>query len=576
MKLMPMQLGPINTAVANASNTHSNNSGLSTPVDRLPFFSSDLIWRYPPFNFPLSGTTANHTSSSTGPMSELRQHLPSSIASDPRIWNREDVISFLRWCESEFDLPNFDMELFQMNGKALCLLTKQDLGQRCPGAGDLLYNILQLMIRESYCLPSSPVTPHFPLTPNWCVPHTPTSLPQLCNSVALSPAPSIDSQSGSPRHLDSTSISTSTPTTLHTSSAATSIFHYPSISSTHGYAGSNGASSGSNQSDSDQEDSNITPSMLSNSRPKAEPVPEITITPRTPTLLPESSGSPPQSPCVAFSKTMSFFSNPSESPSSVTAEPNTNGRLLWDFLQQLLNDSMQRYTNYIAWKNRESGVFKIVDPPGLAKLWGIQKNHLSMNYDKMSRALRYYYRVNILRKVQGERHCYQFLRNPSELKSIKNISLLRQQMSAAAPSSGSGSNPSTPTTPTFNSPFSSSPTPTRQIKSEPLDSDYIDEPTDLSIGNGKEYVRDRENHRSNHREREVPSNHREREGSYESKLRMEYDSIKLEGKKDDFSLENNNTSMHLQLNIKNQNISSPQDLTLKHEPVHYETANSYA
>lgn len=38
-------------------------------------------------------------------------------ASDPRIWNREDVISFLRWCESEFDLPNFDMELFQMNGK---------------------------------------------------------------------------------------------------------------------------------------------------------------------------------------------------------------------------------------------------------------------------------------------------------------------------------------------------------------------------------------------------------------------------------------------------------------------------
>ncbi|CAG2059125.1 unnamed protein product, partial [Timema podura] len=110
-----------------------------------------------------------------------------------------------------------------------------------------------------------------------------------------------------------------------------------------------------------------------------------------------------------------------------------DGRLLWDFLQQLLNDPTQRYTNYIAWKNRDTGVFKIVDPAGLAKLWGIQKNHLSMNYDKMSRALRYYYRVNILRKVQGERHCYQFLRNPSELKSIKNMSLLRQQMSPTRP-----------------------------------------------------------------------------------------------------------------------------------------------
>ena len=85
----------------------------------------------------------------------------------------------------------------------------------------------------------------------------------------------------------------------------------------------------------------------------------------------------------------------------------TSKLILWDFLQQLLNDSQQRYTSYISWKNKDTGVFKIVDPAGLAKLWGIQKNHLSMNYDKMSRALRYYYRVNILRKVQGERHCYQ-------------------------------------------------------------------------------------------------------------------------------------------------------------------------
>ena len=109
------------------------------------------------------------------------------------------------------------------------------------------------------------------------------------------------------------------------------------------------------------------------------------------------------------------FDQPKNEPSSSTTskespetpELNTNGRLLWDFLQQLLNDSQQRYTSYIAWKNKDTGVFKIVDPSGLARLWGIQKNHLSMNYDKMSRALRYYYRVNILRKVQGERHCYQ-------------------------------------------------------------------------------------------------------------------------------------------------------------------------
>merc|ERR1719331_3389945 len=117
----------------------------------------------------------------------------------------------------------------------------------------------------------------------------------------------------------------------------------------------------------------------------------------------------------------SMAASPVAPPTSSKEEngesPSTNGRLLWDFLQQLLNDPGQRYTSYIQWKNKETGVFKIADPAGLARLWGIQKNHLSMNYDKMSRAHRYYYRVNILRKVQGERHCYQFLRNPTELKS---------------------------------------------------------------------------------------------------------------------------------------------------------------
>lgn len=147
---------------------------------------------------------------------------------------------------------------------------------------------------------------------------------------------------------------------------------------------------------------------------------------KSPTLSPPSSASPngsssaPTTPGAFLPVKREFFPD--------GPEPNTNGRLLWDFLQQLLNDPAQRYSSYIAWKCRDTGVFKIVDPAGLAKLWGKQKNHLSMNYDKMSRALRYYYRVNILRKVQGERHCYQFLRNPTELKSIKNISLLRQTM----------------------------------------------------------------------------------------------------------------------------------------------------
>ncbi len=44
-------------------------------------------------------------------------------ACDPRLWNKEDVLAFLRWCEIEFDLPHFDVDLFQMNGKYyLCVI----------------------------------------------------------------------------------------------------------------------------------------------------------------------------------------------------------------------------------------------------------------------------------------------------------------------------------------------------------------------------------------------------------------------------------------------------------------------
>ncbi|XP_060531738.1 ets DNA-binding protein pokkuri [Cylas formicarius] len=411
MKLVPGPLPPIPTSTST-----------SGPMDRLPLplpFSPDLLWRYP-LTFPAVG---GHPSS---PLWDYKSQLPASLASDPRVWSRDDVVTFIRWAEREFDLQPIDMDMFQMNGKAVCLLTRTDLAERAPGSGDVLHNVLQILVREANnlqrILPNSPITPTsrhpYPLSPHTTQPPTPTwnlvaqgdsasfhsshaaslaaHIMAQSNSVTLSPAPSLDSQSGSPQHAD-------LPQT----------FGHSIFNSANG-SGSNG--SGSNPSDSDEDPMDSKTGYVGS--PPSTPgyvgmSPMSLLTPRSPKL--ESVSSP-----GLYKR--EFFAG--ESP-----EPNTNGRLLWDFLQQLLNDPSQRYTSYIAWKNRETGVFKIVDPAGLAKLWGIQKNHLSMNYDKMSRALRYYYRVNILRKVQGERHCYQFLRNPTELKNIKNISLLRQQMS---------------------------------------------------------------------------------------------------------------------------------------------------
>ncbi|XP_050502339.1 ets DNA-binding protein pokkuri isoform X1 [Diabrotica virgifera virgifera] len=463
MKLVPGHLPPIPT---------------STTMERLPLplpFNADLLWRYP-LGFP----SITHQNPPSSPLLDYKSQLPSSLPSDPRVWNRDDVTTFLQWAEREFDIQPIDHDMFQMNGKAMCLLTRTDLSERAPGSGDVLHNVLQILVREANnlqrILPSSPVTPtsrhpyplsphSHPPTPNWNIlsqnnesmhsSHAALAahLMAQSNSVTLSPAPSVDSQASSPQHADNQVFSHS-------------IFNVN---------GSNG--SGSNPSDSDEDGVDKKGYSGSGSPPN---------TPNAYSFMTQMPYFPPRSPKEPVSSPAAFKNTGREFFPNDPSEPNTNGRLLWDFLQQLLNDPAQRYTSYISWKNRETGVFKIVDPSGLAKLWGIQKNHLSMNYDKMSRALRYYYRVNILRKVQGERHCYQFLRNPTELKNIKNISLLRQQMS---PTNAPAKPPQATQIPqlTTTKDFSAS-----IIKSEPVDIseqelpqsrpvEYDEKPTDLSM-----------------------------------------------------------------------------------------------
>ncbi|TPP60150.1 Friend leukemia integration 1 transcription factor [Fasciola gigantica] len=61
----------------------------------------------------------------------------------------------------------------------------------------------------------------------------------------------------------------------------------------------------------------------------------------------------------------------------------------------------------ITWEGT-NGEFKLVDPDEVARRWGERKSKPNMNYDKLSRALRYYYDKNIMTKVHGKRYAYKF------------------------------------------------------------------------------------------------------------------------------------------------------------------------
>ncbi|RXG54824.1 DNA-binding protein D-ETS-3 [Armadillidium vulgare] len=70
-----------------------------------------------------------------------------------------------------------------------------------------------------------------------------------------------------------------------------------------------------------------------------------------------------------------------------------------------LSDSSN--ANCITWEGT-NGEFKLTDPDEVARRWGERKSKPNMNYDKLSRALRYYYDKNIMTKVHGKRYAYKF------------------------------------------------------------------------------------------------------------------------------------------------------------------------
>uniref|UniRef100_A0A3B5LAQ5 ETS variant transcription factor 4 n=1 Tax=Xiphophorus couchianus TaxID=32473 RepID=A0A3B5LAQ5_9TELE len=88
---------------------------------------------------------------------------------------------------------------------------------------------------------------------------------------------------------------------------------------------------------------------------------------------------------------------------------------LWQFLVALLDDPGN--SHFIAWTGRGME-FKLIEPEEVARLWGMQKNRPAMNYDKLSRSLRYYYEKGIMQKVAGERYVYKFVCEPEALISL--------------------------------------------------------------------------------------------------------------------------------------------------------------
>ncbi|KAF5405450.1 hypothetical protein PHET_01048 [Paragonimus heterotremus] len=115
---------------------------------------------------------------------------------------------------------------------------------------------------------------------------------------------------------------------------------------------------------------------------------------------------------IPFLSGLDYGSPSAQSKQALTAavagqwRPQCSGQIqLWQFLLELLSDS--RNIACITWEGT-NGEFKLVDPDEVARRWGERKSKPNMNYDKLSRALRYYYDKNIMSKINGKRYAYKF------------------------------------------------------------------------------------------------------------------------------------------------------------------------
>ncbi|XP_078500287.1 ETS-related transcription factor Elf-3 isoform X2 [Lissotriton helveticus] len=96
------------------------------------------------------------------------------------------------------------------------------------------------------------------------------------------------------------------------------------------------------------------------------------------------------------------------------------GSHLWEFIRDILihpelNEGLMK------WEDRSEGIFKFLRSEAVAQLWGQKKKNTSMTYEKLSRAMRYYYKREILERVDGRRLVYKFGKNSSGWKEEETL-----------------------------------------------------------------------------------------------------------------------------------------------------------
>lgn len=291
------------------------------------------------------------------------------VPADPMCWSNEHVRQWVQWAIKEFSLKDVNIGAFVMTGQELCKFTREEFLRLAPHYnGDIL--MAHLCVLRKAPLPNltsddidkalaPPLTHHiFSKVPGATYPRS---------SSEVEKRPCSPSVGGYSRNVPVARADGSE----YLASCA--------------YQGPSSASSSSTTNNSYLSRDSVVPNKPFDNKPFEN----------KPFDTPNSH---------------SDYSCNSPKPGSLPPTPTTahsgSGQIqLWQFLLELLADPGN--ASFVAWEGN-NGEFKLTDPDEVARRWGERKNKPNMNYDKLSRALRYYYDKNIMTKIHGKRYAYKF------------------------------------------------------------------------------------------------------------------------------------------------------------------------
>uniref|UniRef100_A0A5F9D765 ETS proto-onco 1, transcription factor n=1 Tax=Oryctolagus cuniculus TaxID=9986 RepID=A0A5F9D765_RABIT len=325
------------------------------------------------------------------------------IPKDPRQWTETHVRDWVMWAVNEFSLKGVDFQKFCMNGAALCALGKDCFLELAPDfVGDILWEHLEILqkgygIEHAQCVPPSEFSEPSFITESYQTLH-PISSEELLSLKYENDYPSVilrDPLQTDPLQTDYFAIKQEVVTPDNMCMGRTSrgklggqdsfesVESYDSCDRlTQSWSSQSSFNSLQRVPSYDSFDSEDYPAALPNHKPKGT----------FKDYVRDRADLNKDKPVI---------------PAAALAGYTGSGPIqLWQFLLELLTDKSCQ--SFISWTG-DGWEFKLSDPDEVARRWGKRKNKPKMNYEKLSRGLRYYYDKNIIHKTAGKRYVYRFV-----------------------------------------------------------------------------------------------------------------------------------------------------------------------